>query len=179
MSTWQTLSPGVRAPPLPATAMPSQPGCGQGTRSAHALAAALRLRCRYCSSSATVSSSGMSGSRKQHQALGPLGIPSPCPASCSRQLHAHWGVHMCWSAGAILMLCSRDSFSHTGSYDDVWCTAAARAVQKMDSLPASSRHECGTVLVSKARSQGVLPVSVYEMHRSECCLHNWYKVCCP
>ena len=33
------------------------------------------------------------------------------------------------------------------------------------SLPASSRYEYGAVLVSKARSQGLLPVFVHQMHR--------------
>ena len=78
---------GASLSPLPATATPSQLGCGQGTRSAQELAAALRLPSRYCSSSSTDSSRGMSASREQHHALGPFGISSPCPASCNDKQH--------------------------------------------------------------------------------------------
>ncbi len=69
--------------PRPATATPSQLGCGHCTRSAQELTAALRLRFRYCFSSSAVSSRGTSASRVQHQALGPFGSCFARPASCN------------------------------------------------------------------------------------------------
>ncbi len=68
--------------PRPATARPSQSGCGHCTRSAQELTAAFRLRFTYSFSSSAVSSWGTSASRVQHQALGPLGTCFARPASC-------------------------------------------------------------------------------------------------
>ena len=79
--------------PWPVTATPLQLGFGQGIRSAQELAAALRLRSRYCSSSSTLSSRGMSASSVQHQALGPLGMSSR-PASCSKAQSLQQGCKM-------------------------------------------------------------------------------------
>lgn len=89
--------------PPPATATPEQSGCGHWKRPGQLFAAALRLRCRYWSSSSTVSSRGMSASRLQHHAAAPEGpsaaSPAACSAACLLSHLPHFGSPLAWQMG--------------------------------------------------------------------------------
>lgn len=116
--------------PSPPTATPSQSALGQGSRSGHALVAALRLRARYCSSSSTLSSSGMSASKLQpppapSKALlctfnGPLQFYLPssftCFLVCSRTRNGSMNVSQLFGnnrQGHLLDALNRTSIHHT------------------------------------------------------------------